>query len=273
MNRSWLVVILVFVALVTGGIFIVSRKIPTSSPTSDKQTKAYSASAILADAKELEEKGKLAEAKAVYQKLINDYPNSPEVMSWQKKIEEININLLFSPSEPFHSTFYTVKPGDTLAKIAKEFNTTIELIKKSNRLESDLIASGKRLKVSTAKFNIIVYKRQNILILKADDEIIKTYTVATGSNSSTPAGTFKITTKLVNPTWFKSGAVVPPGSPDNVLGTRWLGFDLAGYGIHGTNDPQSLGKQVTEGCVRMANPDVEELYAIVPVGTVVSIMD
>ncbi len=79
--------------------------------------------------------------------------------------------------------------------------------------------------------------------------------------------------KLPNPTWFKAGAVVPPESPENVLGTRWMGFDLAGYGIHGTVEPQNLGKQVTQGCVRMANQDVEELYTIIPVGTEVTVVD
>jgi lipoprotein-anchoring transpeptidase ErfK/SrfK len=52
-----------------------------------------------------------------------------------------------------------------------------------------------------------------------------------------------------------------------------MGFELAGYGIHGTVDPQSLGKQVTQGCVRMANNEVEELYSIVPEGTEVAIVD
>jgi lipoprotein-anchoring transpeptidase ErfK/SrfK len=52
-----------------------------------------------------------------------------------------------------------------------------------------------------------------------------------------------------------------------------MGFNLAGYGIHGTVEPQNLGKQVTQGCVRMSNPQVEELYAIVPQGTEVTIID
>jgi lipoprotein-anchoring transpeptidase ErfK/SrfK len=144
---------------------------------------------------------------------------------------------------------------------------------KSNNLGSDRIAPGSKIKVWTAPFGIVVDKSQNILILKSDEEVIKTYVVSTGINNSTPVGTFKIVNKLKNPTWFKAGAVVPAGSPQNVLGSRWLGFDLAKYGIHGTTDPQSLGKQVTQGCIRMANSEVEELYAIVPEGTEVTIVD
>ena len=229
--------------------------------------------AYLAQAQEYETKNDLLNAKATYQKMISEFPSAAEIMNWQRKTEDLNIRLLFSPISTPKSTLYTIKPGDTLTKIAREFKTTIELIMKSNNLPSDKIIPGKKIKVSVAPFNIYVDKSQNILILKNDDEIIKTYTISTGTDNSTPVGTFKIVNKLVNPTWFKAGAVVPAGSAENVLGTRWLGFDLAGYGIHGTTEPKSLGKQATQGCVRMANAEVEELYAIVPVGTTVSIVD
>jgi lipoprotein-anchoring transpeptidase ErfK/SrfK len=168
---------------------------------------------------------------------------------------------------------YEVKAGDTVVKIAREFKTTPELIMKSNNISAGKIFPGKKIKVWTAPFSILVDKSQNILIVKSNEEIIKTYIVATGANNSTPVGTFKVANKLPNPTWYKAGAVVAAGSPENILGSRWLGLDLSGYGIHGTTDPQSLGKQVTQGCVRMSNPEVEELYTYIPVGTEVTIVD
>lgn len=228
---------------------------------------------LLSQARNLEAKGNLSEARSGYQKLVNDFPNAGEVMNWQKKIDDINIKLLFSPKLTPKSALYEIKPGDTLTKIAKEFKTTPDLIKRSNNLKDDVINPGKKIKVWKAPFSILVDKSQNILILKSDEEIIKTYVVSTGKDNSTPVGTFKITSKLVNPTWFKAGAVVPSGSPENILGTRWLGIDKPSYGIHGTTEPQSLGRQVTQGCVRMNNQDVEELYVIVPVGTEVVIVD
>ncbi len=238
-----------------------------------KATANTSVSNLLNEAKVLEAKNNLINAKAIYQRLISEFSNSSEVMNWQKKIEGINIKLLFSPTITAKSILYEIKPGDTLSKIAKEFKTTIELVMKSNNLAADKILPGRKIKIWTAAFSIFVDKSQNILILKDHEEVIKTYVVSTGKNNSTPAGTFKITNKLTNPTWFKAGAVVPPGSPENILGTRWLGFDLVGYGIHGTTEPQSLGKQVTQGCVRMSNPEIEELYSIVPVGTEVTVVD
>ncbi len=116
-------------------------------------------------------------------------------------------------------------------------------------------------------------KSQNILILKDNNEVVRVYSVSTGANNSTPVGKFKITSKLVDPVWFNRGAVVPPESPENVLGSRWLGFDLPGYGIHGTVEPETIGKQVTAGCVRMRNEDVEELYSLVTIGSEVEIVD
>lgn len=238
-----------------------------------KKVHLGSVSGLLNQAKALEAKGSLLDAKGVYQRLINGFPNSSEIMSWQKKVEEINIKLLFSPNITGKSALYEIKPGDNLTKIAKEFKTTVELIRRSNHLSDDRILPGRKIKVWTAPFSILVDKSQNTLILKTDEEVIKTYIVSTGLNNSTPVGNFKIINKLANPTWFKAGAVVPASSPENILGSRWLGFDLAGYGIHGTTEPQSLGRQVTQGCVRMSNSNVEELYAIVPIDTEVTIVD
>lgn len=232
-----------------------------------------SLTSLVGQAKDFETKGDLLAAKGLYQKLINEFPNSGEVMNWEKKIEDISIKLLFSPAITPKSIAYEIKPGDTITRIAKEFRTTNDLIMKSNNLSNDKILPGRKIKVWTSPFSILVDKSQNTLILKTDEEIIKTYIVSTGKNNFTPIGTFKITNKLINPTWFKAGAVVPAGSPENILGTRWLGFNLPGYGIHGTTDPKSLGKQVTEGCVRMSNSDVEELYLIIPVGTEIIIVD
>ena len=234
---------------------------------------AKSVSGLVTQAKELLAKGKLLEAKGVYQKLIEEFSNSTEVMNWQRKVEDINIKLLFSSAITPKSALYEIKPGDNLSKIATSFKTTADLIMKSNNLPGDKIIPGRKIKVWSVPFSILVDKSQNILFLKSDEEIFKTYVVSTGKDNSTPTGTFKIVNKLIHPTWFKAGAVVPAGSPENILGTRWLGLDLPGYGIHGTTIPDSLGKQATQGCVRMSKSDIEELYTIIPLGTEVTIVD
>lgn len=238
-----------------------------------KQERPGTITDLLKQAQEKEARAELLAAKGLYQKLINDFSGSGEVMNWQKKLEALNIRLLFSNTVTSGSFLYEIKPGDTLTDIARQFKTTTELIRKSNNLADDKIIPGRKIKVCNSSFNLLVDKSQNILIFKSAEEVLKTYIVSTGVDNSTPTGTFKVANKLVNPTWFKAGAVVPADSPENILGSRWLGFNLAGYGIHGTTDPQSLGKQVTQGCVRLSNPDVEELYIIVPIGTEVTIVD
>ena len=275
MNRKLLLIIAVGLFLTVAIVSVLLNAKKNSAPQPKRQDSAGSGSVsgLLTQARDFELKGNLLDTKMIYQRLINEFPNSAEVMSWQRKVEDINIKLLFSPTVTSKSIIYEIKPGDTLVKIAKEFKTTIELIRKSNNLTDDKILPGRKIKVWTAPFSIFVDKSQNTLILKTDEEIVKTYIVSTGINNSTPVGNFKITNKLQNPTWFKAGAVVPPDSPENILGSRWLGFDLPGYGIHGTTDPQTLGKQVTQGCIRMSNPDIEELYIIVPMGTEVTIVD
>ena len=103
-------------------------------------------------------------------------------------------------------------------------------------------------------------------------EIIRTFSVATGENASTPDGQFTIVNKLENPTWYRTGAVIPAGDKENILGSRWLGFSIKGFGIHGTTLPESIGTQSTAGCVRMLNREVEDVYAIIPLGASVTVI-
>jgi len=269
-NTRWLVIVVVVIAVVLSVILLFKKG---AIPLKIKAGGITSVSGLLNQAKDLENTGDLYAAKTLYQKLVNEFSNSSEVINWQKKIDELNIKLLFSTVLTPDSVMYEIKSGDTIAKIAREFKTTPDLIMKSNNLSGDKIFPGKKIKIWTTPFTILVDKSQNILIVKSDEEIIKTYTVSTGANNSTPVGNFKVTNKLINPTWYKAGTVVAPDSPENILGSRWLGLDVPSYGIHGTTDPQSLGRQVTQGCIRMANPDVEELYIYIPVGTEVTIVD
>jgi lipoprotein-anchoring transpeptidase ErfK/SrfK len=185
------------------------------------------------------------------------------------------VKILFSPTITPDSISYEVQKGDNLVKIARKNGTTVELITRSNGLKNANIRVGQKLKVTKLKFSIVVDKSQNILTLKADGNVFKTYRVATGKETSpTPVGTFKITNKIVDPPWYPpTGKMIPSGDPKNILGSRWLGISKPSYGIHGTTDPASIGSNATAGCVRMKNADVEELFAIVPEGIEVVIVD
>lgn len=225
-------------------------------------------------ASNLEKKGDLLKAKEAYQKIIEKFPASNNVQKAEEALDSLNIRILFSPAITQGFLIYEVQKGDTVTMIAKRFNTTKDYIIKANGLTDGIIKVGRKLKLTNTKFSMVVDKSQNILTLKSNDEILKTYKVATGKNSSTPSGAFTVTNKLIDPPWYPpAGGVIPAGDPKNVLGSRWMGISKPGYGIHGTIEPESIGKSVTEGCVRMRNGDVEELYAIVPEGTEVVIVD
>ncbi|MDD5680720.1 MAG: L,D-transpeptidase family protein [Candidatus Omnitrophica bacterium] len=271
-KRSIFVIVSLILIAIVLSVYIYKNS-STSAGGNVRQNSGKTAQRLYSEADKMMKEGKIADACNLYKKIISECSGSSLVSASRAQLDDLNIKVLFSPIPAADSTLYEVMPGDTLGKIAKNFGTTVELIMKSNALQSTVIRPGTKLKVSKAKYSILVDKSQNILILKADGEAFKTYTVATGKDNSTPIGTYQIKEKLTNPTWYKAGAVVPPDSPDNILGTRWMALTLDHYGIHGTTDETTLGQQVTAGCVRMKNKDVEELYTIVPAGTEVTIID
>lgn len=118
---------------------------------------------------------------------------------------------------------------------------------------------------------ILVSIQDRKLALLDGDKVVKVFPVAVGKQTTpSPEGTFTIKTRLENPTYFHKGNVVAPG-PHNPLGTRWMGLSEKGYGIHGTNEPKSIGKAASHGCIRMAKGDLEELFTLVKVGDTVEI--
>ncbi|MFA5389179.1 MAG: L,D-transpeptidase family protein [Candidatus Omnitrophota bacterium] len=212
-------------------------------------------------------------AREIYRLILAKYQNIENISDVQDKLGKLNIDILFSKTITGKDTLYEVEPGDSLIKIAKKFGTTVDLIKISNSLKNDNIRARSKLKISKAKYKILVDKSQNILTLLDDSDVVKVYRVSTGENNCTPVGTFRIVNKIMDPVWYTEKAIVPAESPDNVLGSRWMGFNLPGYGIHGTTAPEKIGQQATQGCIRMINAEVEELYKIVPAGTEVTITD
>ena len=119
---------------------------------------------------------------------------------------------------------------------------------------------------------IVISLAQKQLTVFEGESTLKTYQVAVGKSSTpSPAGRYTIVNRIDHPTWYAHGNPVAPG-PRNPLGTRWIGLSKSGYGIHGTNEPESIGKAVSHGCIRMRNADVEELFALVQPGLTVELI-
>jgi lipoprotein-anchoring transpeptidase ErfK/SrfK len=125
---------------------------------------------------------------------------------------------------------------------------------------------------AAVKRTIVVSLEDRKLALLEDGKVVKVYPVAVGKPSTpSPTGNFTIARRVANPTYSHKGRIVPPG-PQNPVGTRWMGLSVAGYGIHGTNEPKSIGKAASHGCIRMAKADLEEFFPLVRVGDPVELI-
>ncbi|WP_309867784.1 L,D-transpeptidase [Bacillus sp. SLBN-46] len=118
---------------------------------------------------------------------------------------------------------------------------------------------------------VIVNKSRNELAFINENKVQTVVSVGTGKTQElTPEGLFTITVKAKEPYFRKEN--IPGGHPKNPLGARWIGFDAKGtdgrtYGIHGTNQPASIGKYVSQGCIRTQNEVVSSLFPLIPLGT------
>ena len=272
MKKTWVLTAVAMVLLGTIGLVVVKTK---------KGAGVFSRSAsipvqkLLDEAQEAQSQGDTLKARGAYQQILSEYPDYEKIEDIQNKLGALNMQIIFSTQETPNTVIHQIEPGDSLGKLAKQYGTTKELIKKSNGLKSDVIRVGHKLRIWKAPFTVLVSKSQNTLTLKSVEDVVKIYRVSTGKNNSTPVGTYKIASKIPNPVWFKPGGPpIPPESPENELGSRWMGFDEdPHYGIHGTLHPNVIGEQATAGCVRLINTDVEELFDILPLGTQVIIKD
>jgi lipoprotein-anchoring transpeptidase ErfK/SrfK len=168
---------------------------------------------------------------------------------------------------------YVIKSGDSLAKIAKEHRVTADLLAQINNIKDPArIRAGWRIKVIHGPFHGVVSKSGFSLDLYLQDTFVRQYKVGLGTDGSTPTGDWLCKDKLVNPKFYppRGGKIIPGGHPENPLGTRWVGLKGVGgeavgqfrYGLHGTIDPSSIGKNVSMGCIRMHNEDVEVVYTL-----------
>ena len=277
-KRWWILAGAAAVLLLVLGVCVGVLSHPGPGPSSVPPSSAGSADAsagrqLLSQAGQAAADGKLLQAKQIYQQVLQQSSSSEAASTAQQRLSEISMKMVLSPTASPDSVTYVVEPGDTLSKIAKRGHTTVELLKSANGLLSDRILPGQHIKVVKAHFSVVVDKSQNTLTLKNGEEVLKVYRCSTGKEGITPTGTFKIINRIVDPPWYSPQGVIPPGDPKNPLGSRWMGFDVPGYGIHGTTDPASIGKPVTQGCVRLGNSDVEELFILLPEGTQVVIVE
>ena len=239
----------------------------------------------MAKALDLIKSGNKYEARAVLTKAFLNTPRGPARARIKETLDDINRELFFSRAPSPDAKYYAIRPGDTLDAIAtretgkdRYFH---ELIMRINNIrDARRIRADQKLKIPVGRFAARVDKSENTLTVFLDGHYIRQYVVALGAaDSPTPTGTFVVAnSKQVDPAWTTpDGRVLKFGDPRNILGTRWIGFKETdahrGYGIHGTTNESTIGKNVSNGCIRMRNADVEEIFGMLMPGDAVEIVE
>jgi lipoprotein-anchoring transpeptidase ErfK/SrfK len=118
---------------------------------------------------------------------------------------------------------------------------------------------------------IVVSIPDRKLAVVENDQVVEVFAVAVGAPATpSPTGSFTVINRVANPTYYHPGTVIAPGAR-NPVGTRWIGLNHKGYGIHGTDEPRSIGSAASHGCIRLRNADIERLFARVRTGDVVEL--
>ncbi|WP_459554837.1 L,D-transpeptidase family protein [Lacunimicrobium album] len=188
----------------------------------------------------------------------------------QKEIDELSRKIYFSPAVHYMAP-YTVQQGDILQTVAKTYNVPWQYLARLNRVTPEKVRAGAGLKVIKGPFSAIVDLSDYELIIHAHGYYVCRFPVATGKNDSTPTGTFSVINKEVNPTYYGPEGVVAADDPANPLGERWIDLGNS-IGIHGTIDPDSIGKAMSKGCIRLTNEHVSIVYDLLGVGSEVTIV-
>lgn len=174
---------------------------------------------------------------------------------------------------------YVVKSGDNPNAIAARYKLPGEGVMLLNNIrDPSKLRLDQKLVVPREAFHARISKSKLRLDLYLGDTYVRSYPVGLGG-AATPEGGWRVKNRLANPTYYPPASasekrIIPPHDPRNPLGERWIGLEGAsgqavgsdGYGIHGTSDPDSIGKNVSLGCVRMHNADVRFVYALLSPG-------
>ena len=227
--------------------------------------------------------GRLLEARAD----LNDALQSGDLddsqsASVKSMIGQINQTVVFSRrhfGDDAYGGVYVVQPGDNLAKIALEHDCTWELLSRINGVDPRHLRAGATIKIVEGPFFAVVEKHKFTMDIylgglpgEKSSMFICSYMVGLGRDDSTPVGTWMIEPhrKLKHPTYYspRGEGVIAADDPKNPLGGYWIGLTgtegqavgKMSYGIHGTIEPDSIGKQSSMGCIRLRPEDIAVVY-------------
>lgn len=205
----------------------------------------------------------------------------------RQALTNINLDLVYSrtilPGDPLAEA-YTIASGDNLTRIARRYKVTPQFLAWINGLRSaNHIMAGQKLKVIRGPFHAVIHKadyRMDLFLVDPDGKwiYVNSLPVGVGTNDSTPVGKWIVEpgSKVENPQWTHphTHKYYAPDNPENPIGEYWIGLEgidqktalRKGYGIHGTIEPDSIGAQMSLGCVRLREKDIELVYKLLVEG-------
>lgn len=256
---------------------------PAVAPSRPAEPPPASAGAEIETARRLVAEGRWLDARAALCALHERRLATDEAAAVRTLLTRVADATIFAskgvPDDPLIES-YTVRSGDVLQKIARQFGVNHELIMHLNGIaDVGRLRVGQRLRIPRGPFHARVYRRQFRMDVYLQDVFIRSYCVGLGANDGTPLGVWKVTLRQKNPTYYPSESapdkrVIPGGDPANPLGAYWIGLEglegdavgQRGFGIHGTNEPDSIGRAASLGCIRMLNEEAADVHALLTPG-------
>lgn len=203
-------------------------------------------------------------------------PHRAELYTWAEALRASQLQYRLDQHGDWPAVKHMVRNNESLVLIRKRvmnanpgLRTCTGLIARVNGV-GKYIHPGDLLRIPTDVPNMLVDLDARIAIYRHGSEAILAWPIGIGRKGhETPIGSFEVGLKQSEPAWHRVGyEALPYGDPENLLGSRWLGWHKDGkptsFGFHGTNDPDGVGGRVSAGCIRMRDEDVEELFELLP---------
>ncbi|RMF85096.1 MAG: LysM peptidoglycan-binding domain-containing protein [Planctomycetota bacterium] len=227
--------------------------------------------------------GRRVEARGELNRMLSTTTDDSLQRELRRHLQRIADEMVFSrdiiDNDPLFER-YEIQPGEYLLTIGKKFKVPYEFIMSINGIrDAGRIRAGQRIKVPHGPFHARIHRSAFRLDLYLQDVFVRSFPVALGRDSGTPLGKWKVGQRLTNPTYYPPASaenkeIIAADDPSNPLGEHWIALigiegdavGQEGFGIHGTIEPDSIGKAASAGCVRMRNEDVALVYQTLQTG-------
>ncbi len=256
---------------------------PTASRPAEVRTDPSAprgASALLKRGMDAIADNRLLEARRLINEALHGGLTDTDAQTARRALQDLADKTLFSRAviadDPLVA-WHTIRSGDTVGRLAKQAHISEELLARVNNLRNkNFVREGQRIKTLRGPFHASIRKSAHEMDLYLQDVYVRTLKVALGENGSTPTGRWKVVNQLENPGWTdpRTGKRWHPDDPDNPIGEYWIGLEgvegeavgQIGYGIHGTIEPETIGQDVSMGCVRLAPDEIAFVYQLLEPG-------